>query len=257
MSRIRLIHWKSTQAEEMAAVLRRAGHEIDSDPFDRDGLRELKARPPAAVIIDLSRSPSMGRDLGLLLRKGKGTRHLPLLFVGGETEKVKRIRKLLPDAVYTTWGRCRSSLKRAIACPPAKPVVPRSVLEGYAGTPLPKKLGMKPGFAVALVGSPQGFETTLGTLPEGVRLRRGSGRCDLLLWFVRTRQDLERRVRRMGASAGKGGLWIIWPKRSSGMTTDLSQTIVRRVGLAAGLVDFKVCAVDANWAGLRFTRRAR
>jgi hypothetical protein len=136
------------------------------------------------------------------------------------------------------------------------PVVPKSLMEGYAGTPLPKKLGIKEGSAVLLVGAPDAFDETLGQLPEGVQLHREPpGGCDLTLWFVRSRQELEAGVERMGASAGKGGLWIIWPKKASGVPSDLSQAVVRRVGLDSSLVDYKVCSVDKTWSGLRFTRR--
>ena len=105
-------------------------------------------------------------------------------------------------------------------------------------------------------GAPPAFESTLGELPGSVTIRRRTrGRCDLVLWFVKSGGEIERRVERMGALAGKGGLWIIWPKKASGIGTDLSQAVVRRIGLAAGLVDYKVCAVDETWSGLRFTRR--
>jgi hypothetical protein len=177
-----------------------------------------------------------------------------------ETERLlikgARTRELLPDATYTTWGRLRSSLKRAMAHPPADPVVPGSVLAGYSGTPLPKKLGIKANSVVGLVDAPPGFEKTLGELPKGATLRRQTrGRPSLTLWFTRSRKDLERGIKRMVPLAGNGGLWIVWPKKGSGITSDLSETVVRGAGLGAGLVDFKVCAVDATWSGLRFTRR--
>ena len=104
--------------------------------------------------------------------------------------------------------------------------------------------------------APDDFEKTLGDLPEGVTLRRrAGGRNDLLIWFARSRAELERRVARIGEQAGRGGLWIVWAKKASGVSGDLTQAIVRRTGLAAGLVDYKVCAVDETWSGLRFTRR--
>ena len=171
-------------------------------------------------------------------------------------EKVTRIKRHLPDAVYTSWSRIRSALKRAIAHPPARPVVPKSLLEGYSGTPLPKKLGISADSVVALIGAPTGFEQLLSDLPDGVVLRRGArGRSDLTVWFTKSRRDLERRVAHLGSVAGSGGLWIAWPKKSSGVATDLSQVVVRKVGMASGLVDYKVCSIDATWTGLRFTRR--
>ena len=133
---------------------------------------------------------------------------------------------------------------------------PRPSVAGYSGTPLPKKLGIKPDSVVALVGAPAGFEKTLGELPAGAVLRRNARRpAHLTLCFVRTRAELGRRIRALARAAAQGGLWICWPKKASGVPTDLTESVVRERGLAAGLVDFKVCAVDATWSGLRFARR--
>jgi len=107
-----------------------------------------------------------------------------------------------------------------------------------------------------LVGAPEGFERTLGDVPEGVVLRRElAGGMDIVLWFTRSRQELQAGLGEMAARAGEGRLWILWPKKASGVVSDLSQNEVRRAGLEAGLVDFKICAVDATWSGLCFTRR--
>lgn len=252
---IRLIHWNDADAAVRAESLRRAGYKVQYGAIDAADLRRLRGAPPTAVVIDLSRLPSHGRDVALALRRYKATRHVPLIFVAGDPEKVARLEQLLPDAVYTTWSRIRSSLKRAVAHPPSEPVVPSSALAGYSGTPLVKKLGIKANTVVALVGAPPGFEKTLGALPDGVRLlRQARGRRDLTLWFTKSRRDLERRIDKM-AVVGSRGLWIIWPKQASGVVTDLSGNIVREIGLAAGLVDFKICAVDATWSGLRFVQR--
>ena len=256
MRRVRLIHWNAVEAERRAARIQAAGYNVAYEPLTPDTLRELRANPPAAVVIDLARLPMQGRDVGLAIRHSKSTRYVPLVFVDGDTEKVARIRKSLPDATYTTWGRIRSSLKRAIAHPASDPVVPRSVMEGYSGVPLVRKLGIKPKSVVALIDAPKGFEKILGKLPEGVKLRRKTtGQRDLTLWFTKSRKDLERRVKRMVAVADRGGLWIVWPKKTSEIAADLSQDDVREVGLAAGLVDYKICSIDDTWSGLRFSRR--
>jgi hypothetical protein len=256
MARIRLIHWKPAEAAEQVAVLEGAGHQVDAGLFDRDALRALREDPPEAVILDLSRVPSQGRDVGLGLRRFKETRHVPLIFAGGAAEKVGRVRELLPDAFYAEWAGMEACLAEALANPPDEPVVHDSAFAAYAGTPLSKKLGIKAGSVVGLVDAPDGFEATLGELPEGVMVRRGgSTDGDVTLWFVRTRQELEGRIAEMGRHAAKGGLWIVWPKKASGMESDLTQAVVRKVGLASGLVDFKICAVDETWSGLRFTQR--
>ena len=259
MQRIQLIHWQEVEGKERVAKLRAAGYRVAYGALDgQAGLKKLRERPPAAVVIDLSRMPSQGRDVALWLRSTKATRQILLVFVEGEQRKVAAIKKLLPDATYTTWSKIRGSLKKALANPPAKPVKPESLFVGYSGTPLPKKLGIKTDMTVTLVGAPKGFEKTLGKLPEGAKLRRGArGRCELAMWFPVSAKELKQRVKQMGKFIGDGGLWIVWPKQASGMKTDLTQTKVRKVGLAAGLVDYKICAIDATWSGLKFTRRKK
>ena len=256
--RVCLIHWNESEIEERASRLETAGCEVDAwHRIDGAGaLRDLGTTPPDAVVIDLSRIPSHGREVGVAIRARKTTRHVPLVFVEGAPEKVQRVRDVLPDAVYTSWRGIRGALKRAVTRPPKDPVKPDSNLAAYAKTPLPKKLGIREGTVVALVGAPAGFQTTLGELPADVTLRSNTrGRSDVTLWFVRSRKALEGRVSRMLGRAEKGGLWIVWPKKTSALACDLTQAVVREIGLAAGLVDFKVCRVDEIWAGLRFTRR--
>ncbi len=127
---------------------------------------------------------------------------------------------------------------------------------GYSGTPLPKKLGIKPDAIVALVNAPDRFEATLGALPDGAELRRfARGARDVTIWFVSSRKELERGMAKIVAAIGETAVWIAWPKKASGVVTDVTETDVRGTGLAAGLVDFKVCAIDATWSGLKFTRR--
>lgn len=129
---------------------------------------------------------------------------------------------------------------------------------GYSGTPLARKLGIRPGALVLLVGAPAGFERTLAGLPEDARVvrRAARGSHDVILAFTTRRarlaQAFERLVPRL---AQEGGLWACWPKQASGVATDLSDGAVRALGLATGLVDNKVCAVDDTWSGLRFVRR--
>ena len=253
---VRFFHWKADEAKPGVKKLRAAGYSVSYEVPGPGFMGEIRKESPAAVVIDLSRLPSQGRDVGMAIRESKSTRHLPLVFVDGDSVKLERIKKQLPDAVYTPWSRIKGSLKRAIAHPPANPVVPASALAGYSGTPLPKKLGVKAGAVVILVNAPKDFEETLGALPEGATLRRQArGRCDLAIWFPKSAKDLSARVERMGELADKDGLWIAWPKQASGISTDLTQAVVRKTGLASGLVDYKVCAIDETWSGLKFARR--
>ncbi len=255
--RVQLIHWEATDAQDKCARLEAAGYVAVWEAMDPAALRRLLADPPDAVVIDLGRLPAQGRDVAVVLRRAKATRHLPLVFVDGPPEKVDRIRSLLPDAVYCSWARAPSALRRALAKAPRDPVVPQSVMAGYAHSPLPKKLGIKAGNVVAILGAPESFVEMLGELPENVTLRTDArGRRDLTIWFVRSLRDLERRIDRLAAQVAGGSLWIAWPKKTSDIASDLSQSLVRRVGLAAGLVDYKICRIDATWAGLRFAVRS-
>jgi hypothetical protein len=129
---------------------------------------------------------------------------------------------------------------------------------GYSGTSLLKKLGIKPGMTVGLIGAPRGFRETLGELPHGTRLTTGArGHVGLLIWFVRREAELRAGTGRVSRRAAEGHLWIAWrkmaarPASSSGPT----EQAVRRSGLEAGLVDYKVCAIDETWSGLLFAPR--
>ena len=253
---VRLIDWKGSGTGEKEELIQRAGYAVDSSPLDKDSQRKMRDEPPAAFVIDLDRLPSQGRDFALGIRIHKATRTVPLVFVGGELEKVKAIKELLPDAIYTQWDQIDVPLREAIETPIINPVVPDSVMAGYAGTPLPKKLGIKENAVVALVNAPKGIKEILGEMPEGVILKSGVQSIgDLTLWFVRSLANLENGMREMVAFGESAGLWIIWPKKSSGVESDLTQNIVRQVGLASGLVDFKISAIDPTWSGLRFTKR--
>lgn len=132
-------------------------------------------------------------------------------------------------------------------------------MAGYSGTPLPKKLGIKPGHTVLLSKAPEGFDAVLAPLPDEVTVKtaaRGKAPFDVILLFATSQADLDRRFANLaGRLTSAGGLWVCWPKKSSGVDTDLSDGFVREYGLATGLVDNKVCAVDETWSGLRFVIR--
>ena len=127
---------------------------------------------------------------------------------------------------------------------------------GYSGTPLPKKLEIKEGTRVATVGAPADFAKTLGPLPAGARLKKGlAAPRDLTIWFVTSRKQLEGDLRKVAPAKGEGSLWLAWPKKASGMKTDVTEDVLREVILPHGLVDRKVCAIDETWSGLLFSWR--
>ena len=125
---------------------------------------------------------------------------------------------------------------------------------GYSGTPLAQKLGIKDGSTVALLGEPTG---TISPLPAGVTVKRQArGRADVVVAFSTDRRVLDRRLSALSKMIfPDGGLWVAWPKRSSGVATTVNEDVVRELGLPIGLVDNKVCAIDEVWSGLRLVWR--
>jgi hypothetical protein len=134
-------------------------------------------------------------------------------------------------------------------------------MAGYSGTPLPKKLGIAAGARVAWMGAPADFMGTLGPLPDGVTVSegaRGRGPFDVILLFVRSRAELAKHfAAQKSRLTPAGGLWVAWPKKASGIVTDMTEDVAREIGLPQGLVDNKVCAIDDTWSGLRFVIRLK
>jgi CheY-like chemotaxis protein len=252
--RIRLIHWNAAEAEERADRLRAIGCEVESDlPSGPEFLRAFKASLPDAVVVDLSRIPSQGRDVALALRATKATRQVPIVFVEGDAAKragVARNCRMRSSPVGGDPRRFEAGHRH-----PRWADEPTSALAGYSGTPLPKKLGIKTGSRVALIGAPADFAGTLGPLPEGAQLSdKPHPDSDLVLWFIRSGRDLERGIAPRARALVRGSMWIVWPKKASAQKTDLVEQAVRRLvsppawstqGLRGG----------RNLVGLLFTRR--
>jgi hypothetical protein len=131
------------------------------------------------------------------------------------------------------------------------------VTEGYSGTPLPRKLGIKEGARVAFLNTPPDFAGLVDPLPERVEvLAAAEPGLDVVVYFTLSRRELEHHVEElMAAIAPAGALWVCWPKKSSAVPTDMTEDVVRQVTLPLGLVDNKVAAVDATWSGLRLVIR--
>src|SRR5580658_2705896 len=126
--RIRLFHWRAEEAKPLLTLLKAAGYSVDyKEPVS--SYREVRSSPPDAIVIDLSRLPSQGREVAVFLRGSKATRNVPIVFVGGEPDKIERVRRVLPDAAYTSASRLRSTLRAAIANPPADPVKPAQMMD--------------------------------------------------------------------------------------------------------------------------------
>ena len=255
MAKVRLIHWNGPEGRERKLRLASLGHHADFDDVEGPALmRALRSSAPDAFLIDLSRLPSHGREVAMWLRSTKSTRQVPIVFVDGDPAKVAKLKQLLPDATYTSWSRLATALPKAIARPAANPVVPPSSI--YSGKPAVEKLGVKPGMRVCLVNAPPGFADALTPTPmEVTYTARPTAACDLFVVFVRSRRELVVQLSKPFADITRQTVWFAWPKKTSGVKSDLDGNVVRESGLAAGWVDFKVCSIDDTWSGLAFKRR--
>lgn len=163
------------------------------------------------------------------------------------------MRHDLPDAVFGTWRSIVGTVKRARAAARRAPArvtgPPTRALAGCSGTPLPKKLGVMSGGLIRLLDAPKGLESVLRELPDGARVT-SKRELNMTLWFVSTAAALENDLARAAGLAADGFLWICWPKKASGVPSEVGDREVRAAGLAVGLVDSKVAAIDADVVGV-------
>lgn len=249
---VQLIHWKPAEAVARVKQLEAAGYRVRYVPPDPQGaMKHLREPGLDAIVIDLTRMPSHGREVGRGCRRSPSLRHIPLIFVEGDPAKVEAIRELLPDAVYTSWAKIRSGLRMAMARAVEDPVRPPDGVFARPGRPLGVKLGIKAGMEVALWRAPEDF--VLEDLPEGARVEeRITARAGLVIWFVRSHRELEEGLEWLGPRL-RSPLWIAWPKQSSGLAPDLSFPGIRRLTRAQGLRESKICAIQGEWSGVRLT----
>ncbi len=196
-SAVRLIHWKQVEARELAGVISNGDCTVDYSPFGPRAIRELSNNPPAAVVIDLSRLPSQGRDAAANLLQYKSLANVPFIFVDGDSEKLTKIKRLFPDLVYTERVGLVTALRESIANPPARKPRSISAFEAYKNVPLAKKLGIAKGKSTCPVGAPDDFERTLGRIPAGANGYAGKSSPLRLVDLVleesgRTRTELPR-----------------------------------------------------------------
>lgn len=257
MAQIRLVSWDPKTARDRARDLKKAGYTVNATPLRTSGLiGQIRDDPPAAIVIDLDRLPSHGRAVAVVIHSGKSTAHIPIVFAGGEAAKVKVAREQAPWGHFTDWPSAPSQIKKALKSP-AKPAPGKQYMQQYAGSSLVKKLGFKPNMRTALLGAPEEFEEQLGELPEGVEFEtKVSPQTKMAIWFVRSLRELATEVEYLRARLSTGAsLWIVYPKQTSRFKVDFTQNEVRGAGLDAGLVDYKICAVDSDWTGLKFARK--
>lgn len=258
--RVHLVHWDADDARGRVAALTALGHDavylpgVSGTPL----MRALRDGTADCFLIDLDRRPSHGREVGAALAASPATRHRPVVCAGGDDEAVARMRAVLPGAIFTPWARVRTALVRAqkAAAAPASPSSPPRREQLFATRTLVQKLGITRDEEVAVLGAPAGFAEMLGPLPAGARLKATArASAQRYLWFVTSRRELDQALGRLAALVTTQVAWIAWPKGAAGRRTGINGNDVREAGLAAGLVDFKVCSVDATWSGLAFTRR--
>ena len=257
MARIYLIHWNNEERSERIHQLTSAGHEVVSDlPNGPSFAKHVEEQNPDVILIDLSRLPSQGRDLGVMMRSRKGTRCIPILFVGGAAEKVEPIKQLLPDAIYTSWKDLISEIKTAIETKGKEFASQDSVFAAYAGKPLDEKLGIKPGSRVCFFGAPEEIKQIMTDLSINATLVwELDAHADLTLWFMGSEAELINLLEEVVEQARHAPCWIAWQKSSSGVKTDLNQQNVRRICMASGMVDYKICSIDSQWSALLFRWR--
>jgi len=255
--RIRLLHWKAAEASEYIELLEAAGHRVEYEPEFRPGLmRAWREAPPDAFVIDLSRLPSHGREIAIALRQARATRAVPIVFCEGSEEKVARIRSELPDATYCTRAALKAGLRQALKRGVEAPVVPVQMMDRYGGRTTAQKLGIKQGSTVALVDAPREGVAALGELPGEVEIREGAGEhADVTLYFIRDAAGLGQRLPEARSRAGATKLWVLWRKGGSAARGDMTESVVREYALRLGLVDYKVCSVNAVWSAMAFARK--
>jgi hypothetical protein len=261
---LRLICWNEVDAAARAIILRRAGYRVIADPPENPGgmVRYFRELAVHAVVIDLDRLPSHGRELGLSLRASKSTSHLRLIFAGGLPAKIELIRAAIPDATFIPWNNgVAAAIEHATAQPDQARLPSRELPKDTSPGSLERKLDIKPPahFVIVSVNRSDSawLDELLTSIPEGViRQRRIDAVTTLALFPVATRCDLMRAFEQArSALQPKTSLWIVHPKQTSPLAADFNQDDVREAGLAHGFVDYKVCAVDKDWSALKFARR--
>lgn len=256
MPRIRLIHWRKSEATSHVEALTLAGHKVEHDEQFRPGLmKQWRESPPDAFVIDLSRLPSHGREIAVALRQSRATRSIPIVFCAGEPEKVAALRALLPDAAYCDLPKLPSTLRKALASPLNTPVRPTAMMDRYKSRTAAEKLGVKEGGSVAIINAPRDVERVLGTLPRDAKLLETEtpvSEAQVHLCFIHRPDELDSLLSLFRSTARHSKLWMVWRKGGKAAAGDVTEALVRNHALDLGLVDYKVCSVSDVWTAMLF-----
>jgi hypothetical protein len=245
MARVLLIHWKEEEAAPRVEEMRGWGHDVAWR-----GMRENKevkvtsARKHAAevVVFDLSRMPVYSKYHAELIRKAKSTAHIPFVFVGGEREKVEVLRALYPGEIFTQWSRLRKVLE---ALPKGNGGARKGPVAGVeAVRQLWQKVGLKEGMKVYAESAPREFFAALGDAPESVEFQEHARGAALSLFFFESWDRFGESADRVVTQARLAPVWVFYRKGA------LKSTELREALLDFGLVDYKICSVNSNWAGI-------
>ncbi|HEY1754092.1 MAG TPA: hypothetical protein VGG72_01755 [Bryobacteraceae bacterium] len=249
MARVRLFHWRAEEAKPLLTLLKAAGYSVDyREPVS--SYREVRSSPPDAIVIDLSRLPSHGREVAVFLRGSKTTRQIPIVFVDGEPEKIEGVRRVLPDAVFTPLSRLRSALRTAIAKPPENPLKPAQMMDRWGTRTTAQKLGIAANARVFVIDPPANYARAIGQLPEGACFEEESADgCKIALWFVHGIAEFQAALPRMRKLAADRRLWILWRKSKQ---DGLNGNIIRAGAVDVGLVDYKICSINDTWSAMVF-----
>jgi hypothetical protein len=252
MFRVVVMHYDPAEGARLAERVRRAGFDAEAY-LERGyrGFRGIRENPPDAILIDLIRLPFYGRYLGCELRKQKGTRTIPLVFLKGEPKKTAQVKALIPDAIYTDFAKIAASLMKAIQKAPREPLVPK--LEHSPAAP---KLRIRENSIVAMLHAPAGLR--LGGLPEGVEFQKRIGEAEVVIAFAKSIAALGRELPVLAKEVRPGRtVWVAWPKRASKAATDLTQPRITEMCGVFGLAAYKSCAIDDTWSAIAVAKRRR
>ncbi len=254
MARALVIHYDPGDGAAIAERLRRDGFESEVCPVRGSGaMGRIRENPPDVVVIDLMRMPSYGRWMAALLREHKSTRAIPLVFVQGDPEKTRTVRQFLPDAVFSPLSRLGVAVEKALAAPPREPLRPDPTRIPAAG-----KLRIGEGATVCLVHAPAGFRAQLAPLPKGVRFQTAAERAGTILLFVKSTAQLGRELPRFAKTLQRGqALWVVWPKKASGIATDVTMPRILEYCSSLALSIGRMCAVDQTWSAIGISPRKR
>jgi hypothetical protein len=259
MARIYFVHWNEQELQDLAVPLRAEGHEVFGHHYQNRAAR-WDGFEPDVVAISLERLPSHGRAIAHWVASSKKRRATPVVFVGGKKDKAAELKTEFPSGVFCSFAAMSRTIAAILAGKrkTAPLELPTRSTAAISGTPLAKKLGINDRVRYALVDPPDGFDRTLAAPQDSSKAKRPDNECNVLVLFARTAAVLNAELEKLGAAlAPTASLWLAWPKKTSALAGDLSDEVVRQIGLRAGLVDVKVCSIDETWSGLKFMHRVK